>query len=741
MSRNKLFLRISAFLAGLALIFFPSSGEVKGQNELIPGEELLKNGDFSDELNFSLYTESGGNAVLGIENGELQVDVSRIGRVGHAIQPYYDGFRLVEGVGYLLEFDAHASIPRDLYVRIQLNGGDYHAYFEKQVSLSEEKQHFSFPFIMGEATDPAPRLCVNMGFVEAMSDAGLKPEDISPHIVWFDNFSLTVQDVSGAVTDEDAVKISPIRMNQAGYLPNAEKTAVLADLDAETFTIVRSPGGNTVFEGSLSAPEENPFSGEINRTADFSGMNMVGRYRMILPDGTASPEFTVSRKVYDSLLRETLRMFYLQRCGTELDPEHAGIFSHPVCHSAPAVILGTDRRIDVSGGWHDAGDYGRYVVSGAKAAADLLLSYEMNRSLVDQIGIPESGDGIDDRLQEARYELDWMLKMQAVNGGVYHKVTGYNFPGFIKPQEESGELVVSPISNTATGDFAGVLALGARIFAESGFPELAGSSPAYTEAAEKAWDYLSDHQDEPGFVNPAEIVTGEYPDDKAGDERFWAAAELFRMTGKEIYLSAAAELMASGDITAELGWVEMGGYGIYSLLTDPKLPEDHEARQTAESILMDTAEKILSAGRMNPYAVSRTDDFEWGSNMGIANDGIILMMADSVSENRDFRTAASRHLDYLLGENATGYCFVTGIGDVSPGHPHHRPSTAFGACMPGMLVGGPDSSLEDPYAANVLSGCSPAKCWADSDQSYSTNEVSIYWNAPLILLVSALIAR
>ena len=730
--------RIPALVLMLLVLNFLSLSAAPAADLPVTGTELLKNGDFSGEMKFQIYKESGGKAGLSIADGELQVDVDRIGRVSHAIQPYYDGFGLFEGAEYILSFDARSTFPRSLFVRVQVNGGDYHAYFETPVSLTEEMHHYSFSFIMKEKSDPAPRLCINMGYVDAMSAAGLAPDDIPPHQVYFDNFSLTVGDVSGLVAEADGDRINPIRVSQLGYLPDAPKTAVLADVDAETFRIEKYTDGSTVLEGTLSAPVENPYTGETNRTADFSALTKPGIYRIVASDGTASTFFMVGKQVYKKLLKESFRMFYLQRCGSELDAEHAGIYAHPVCHDDTALIYGTDLRIDAGGGWHDAGDYGRYVVSGAKAAADLLLSLEMDGSLFDDAGIPESGDGADDRLQEVKYELDWMLKMQADNGGVYHKVTGRNFPGFVKPQEETDELVISPVSLTATGDFAGVLALASRIFTESGSTELVSAAGQYAAAAEKAWTYLEEHRNDPGFTNPPDIVTGEYPDGKAADERFWAAAELARTTGKDIYRKTAAEILASGGVTAELGWVEMGGYGIYALLTDPDLPAGDETRVMAETLLRETAERIISVKESNPYGISRTDSFEWGSNMGIANDGVTLLMAASALGDESMKMYAARQLDYLLGENATGYCFVSGFGIRSPEHPHHRPSTAFGAPMPGMLAGGPDNALEDPYAENVLAGCSPAKCYADSDQSYSTNETAIYWNSPLILLITGL---
>jgi endoglucanase len=158
--------------------------------------------------------------------------------------------------------------------------------------------------------------------------------------------------------------------------------------------------------------------------------------------------------VYGELLRSAARMLYLQRCGVETGAALAGPYAHPACHTALATIYPDGGKIDVAGGWHDAGDYGRYVVTGAKAAADLMLAHELRGSALDDVGIPESGDGLDDLLEEAKFELDWLLKMQAASGGVYHKVTCAGFPGFGQPERETAELIVCPVPNTATGDFA-----------------------------------------------------------------------------------------------------------------------------------------------------------------------------------------------------------------------------------------------------------------------------------------------
>ena len=139
------------------------------------GEELLRGGDFSRDLAWQLYTESGGAAKLSVADGEMAVDVSAVGSVAHAVQPYCDGFGLKQGVTYRLRYDVRASVPRDLYVRIQRNGGDYRAYFEELIHVTEKTQHREAVFTMKDATDPAPRLCVNMGYTDAMRAAASIP--------------------------------------------------------------------------------------------------------------------------------------------------------------------------------------------------------------------------------------------------------------------------------------------------------------------------------------------------------------------------------------------------------------------------------------------------------------------------------------------------------------------------------------------------------------------------------------
>ena len=420
-------------------------------------------------------------------------------------------------------------------------------------------------------------------------------------------------------------------------------------------------------------------------------------------------------------------MFYMQRCGMELSNDRAGDFAHAACHTGLATVYGTGTKLDVSGGWHDAGDYGRYVVPGAKAAADLMLAYQLN----PQAFANPLSSTIPVIVDEVRYELEWLLKMQdAASGGVYHKVTTKAFEGEVMPDEVTEELVLAPISTTATGTFAAVMAMASAVYQ----PYDAQFSKKCLEAAEKAWGYTLKNPSNT-FKNPEDILTGEYGDTTTNDERFWAAAELLKATGKKEYndyiVSAYKDLIPSG-----LGWASVGSYGTYAYLTAPPDKVDSALAARLKSDLVKEAKQLLELSGKDGYKISLGQSYPWGSNMSVANNAMLLLIANLIEPNAAYNQSAAEHLNYLFGVNCLSYSFVTGFGTKSPDHTHHRPSMAAGQTLPGMLVGGPNSNLEDPYARAVLEGLPPAQCYADNAQSYSTNEITIYWNSPLVFVLS-----
>jgi endoglucanase len=192
----------------------------------------------------------------------------------------------------------------------------------------------------------------------------------------------------------------------------------------------------------------------------------------------------------------------------------------------------------------------------------------------------------------------------------------------------------------------------------------------------------------------------------------------------------------SNNVKSGLGWATIGSYAMYDLVKNNAELDAEIMAQCKQSIL-DDADYILDKGGSAGYFMSLLTDYPWGSNMTVANNGMILLMAEKITGDSNYGSFAKKQLDYLLGANSVGYCFVTGYGTVSPENPHHRPSEVVGSAMAGMLVGGPDSALEDSYAKAVLYESSPAQCYVDNVQSYSCNEVTIYWNSPLIYLLTA----
>ena len=690
------------------------------------GDKVINiNFDDKDTDGFHTYT-NGGNEEMTNEDGELHINIKKTGSVDYANQIYYDGFRLYQGCVYEYSFDVRCDIERTIEWRLQINGGDYHAYTSDVITIGPEAQHITAQFTMEEDSDPAPRLCFNMGKQEGMTG------DEAEHNIYFDNILLEAVDASGAQQVEATPDPMAINVNQVGYMTGDSKVATVIGKNAKSFEVIDVTSNKSVYSADL--PEEatyDPPSEMFCKQADFSSVKDAGTYKIKTDDGEESAEFKIGDDIYGDLYKDVVLMLYNQRCGVELDSSIAGEFAHPACHTGEAVVYGTDKKIDVTGGWHDAGDYGRYVVSGAKTVQDLFMTYEDNGYKADDIGIPESGNGVPDILDEARYELDWMLKMQDDNGGVYHKVTCGVFPETVMPEEETAQLIACPISNTATGDFVAVMAKASVLYKEYD----ADFAAKCLDASKKAYEYLSGNMDAYGFSNPEDIVTGEYPDTIFRDEAIWAAVELYAATGDDTYKKVADAIIEGDDIVNYgLGWADVGYYALYDYI------KYDGGSAKANELFFNEVDKTIEQIKDNGFGVwvSPTKTFAWGSNMNIANKGMLLLMANKLKPDADYVKYASYQRDYLLGRNAVGYCYVTGYGTRTPLHPHHRPSQVLDVAMPGMLVGGADSNLEDPYAKAVLLGKAPESRYADNAQSFSCNEITIYWNSPLIYLLSGL---
>lgn len=521
--------------------------------------------------------------------------------------------------------------------------------------------------------------------------------------------------------------------DQIGYKPKDLKRAVLRGRVPKTFEVKNMKNDKVVYTGQLAEAKKNVSADETDYIADFTAVTDPGSYCITAKGCAPSLPFEIGENVYDEVTHDLLRFFYLQRCGVETTEEYAGKFAHHSCHDTPAHIYGTEKTIDVRGGWHDAGDYGRYIVAAAVAVADLLLAYENHPVLFEQpLHIPESSPAIPDVLSEVRFELEWMLKMQnPENGEVYHKVTCAGFPDLpVMPEDETEELIVCPTSITATADFAASMAMATRFYMN--YDE--NFAKRCLRAAIKAYDAMQRMFLPGGFKNPKDIVTGEYGNLSDVDERYWAAAELYKTTGEERYHKDVISQLQKGFIHG-YGWTEVGSFGNVAYLSTRQFPIDEQLAGKLEQSMTDYANMIMERAKKDPYGFS-LPEYEWGSNMYVANNAYHLNDAYRITGKAEYLEAAKEQVHYLFGKNANAVCFVTGFGTVSPRYPHHRPSAAKHQAMRGMLVGGPDEGFHDACTQEKLKNVPPAKVYIDDLESYSTNEVTIYWNSAILLALS-----
>jgi len=709
------------------------------------GVNVVDNGNFDlSDFVWSLYEESGGDAspVIedldsnpSIENNVMAVNIANGGSVAHGVQVYYDGIRLHQYAKYILSFDAWCTMPgKKMEARLQYNGGDYHAYAVIQPQLTEEPQNFSIDFTMTDDTDMAPRLAFNLGPAEDGSEVDL---DCTNYTIYIDNVSVVCTDNSRV--DFEAADVSrDININQLGYAPNSTKTAVFCgEAIVESFDVL-DENGNVVYTGEITGPVKNYNALEYNWYGDFSALTEPGTYTIKADVFGESYPFEIGENIYENAFNDVVRMLYLQRCGCEIPESLGGDFAHAECHNTPARVYGTeDKFLEVSGGWHDAGDYGRYVVAGAKAVADILLAYDAAPDVFgDNSNIPESGNGVPDILDEARYEIEWMLKMQdPESGGVYHKVTCADFPGTVMPEHETAELILSPISRTATYDFIAIMCMANKYYAEFD----ADFAKTCLDAAMRAWEFAETSDYIPAFKNPSGIKTGEYPDGSYSDELFWAACELLDITGdKETYQPVIEDRMKLS-IATGLGWADVGAYGIRTYLALDESKSDAAIRAQLLESLTGSANQALSKAVADGYHTALGgSNYVWGSNMSVANNAMVMLMVNDVAPNEKYEFYAMEQINYIFGVNPVSYCYVTGYGTISPTGTHHRPSQALEITMPGMLVGGPNANLEDPFALSMLSTEAPARCYIDNTAAYSLNEITIYWNSPLIYIMARL---
>jgi endoglucanase len=573
---------------------------------------------------------------------------------------------------------------------------------------------------------------------------------------------------------DDAVEAGPIVFNQLGYLQDARKivtvrSSLLSSLPSSsssssasssipssssssslaTFTVRALRDGAVVLKDKLGAVREDAASGDRVQVCDISSVRAAGTYFIEIDGGAGarkSAPFEIGSDVYRRALWLTMRSYYGQRCGCSVDLGDG--YAHPPCHLDAAfhASSGKSGPFKNHGGWHDAGDYGRYVVNSGISTGTLLWAWEILNGAVRKLDlkIPESGGKMPDFLLEIKWNLDWMLSLQDADGGVWHKQTSENFCAFIMPQDDHMTSYVigtgaAPYKSTgATADLAAVAAIAARCYG----PYDDAYAKKCTDAAKQSYAWASKNPNV-RFENPAGVRTGGYGDDDCRDELLWAAAELWRTTGDDEYRKAfeagIGYLRAEGGLKITTpGWGDLSAMALWTYAMAERKGASSELVAQIHEASAHAAEGLVRNSRENGYGNTMAlADYVWGSNGVAGNQSLQLIVADRLQKNPEFRVAAMENLHYLLGRNCWDLSWVTGLGRNACMHPHHRPSGADGisAPWPGLLSGGPNGHPADPAAKGMTLG-PPMKMYRDVQAAYSMNEIAINWNAPLVFLLA-----
>lgn len=528
--------------------------------------------------------------------------------------------------------------------------------------------------------------------------------------------------------------------DQAGYLTDGVKTAVMA-FPADNFRIT-DENGEIFYENTVKHFGIDSCSGDDVYIADFTDFRRTGSYR-VCAGGKTSALFRIGSGVYGKVIDSVTKAFYYLRCGCDLDERYAGQYTHNACHTRRARIFGENGTVDVSGGWHDAGDYGKYVTAGACACAHLLYAYKLFPAAFEKrdLGIPESGSGIPDILSECRYELEWLLKMQTKGGSVYHKVTTADFAPFIMPEDDTADLWLYPVSSCATADFCGVCALASGIFRsiDKDFSE------KLKDAAVRAYEWLEKNRAPVVFRNPHGCYTGEYCEIDDSDNRYWAAAELFVLTGEEKYHKDFIRhynesFKESEYIKCTFDHTHVAGFGSLAYIFGDVTGKDEEMIRGLKNRFSGEAYWLADKSDRSGYGAAMSEeDYFWGSNMALMKHLFMFVMSYKFTGDERFLRTAYKQISVLLGVNPLGISYVTGIGEHRCNFPHLRPAAADGIyeCIPGMVVGGPNKDLNDEFARRIIPpGTPPMKCYVDDIMCYSLNEVAIYWNSMTVLALA-----
>lgn len=554
-------------------------------------------------------------------------------------------------------------------------------------------------------------------------------------------------------------RLNNIYINQKGYITSCNKIFITTE-NCRSFNIIKTDG-EIVFSGKLKLSSKlDKSTGEKLYKGDFSRLREKGTYIVKLDNGNESYSFEIGESVYNDVLYKTLKSFYFQRCGSPLLEEYAGEFHREICHNDPVPYhpsLGIDGSKDVTGGWHDAGDYGRYITPGAVALAPMLLAYEQypEKFGFSCIGLPESSNGKSDFFNEVKYELDWMFKMQETDvdspmlGALHYMI---NSPGYIwdVPENDKKNQCILGYCSIATADFAATMACASRIFKNID----ADFSKKALERALLAWDFLENRESslEAVFIRPEDIGTGGYAEDPKNNtfsemDKLWPSVELYLTTGNEKYHEICKSLFKDKKSSyGDMSWIKKTGFAEIKYILSKKEDMDKKLRTKLTKRFIGRCNSFVKISIKDGFSTLLEEkDYQWGSNSELFSRALQLIMAHEITGKSHYKEISLNQINYLLGMNINSISYVVGVGSRYPKNIHHASfdNDGIDQNFPGMIPGGPNRNVENSgplFDKALYKKCPPgtpgAKCYIDDVGSFSSNENCITYTAPILSVIA-----
>jgi endoglucanase len=726
---------------------------------------LLARADFADgkSLPWNTVFSAPADGRAFVENGELCLEVQNKGTNRYDVQLRHRDMTIRQGHAYHVRFDLRATTKMRAVAKVGEAGPPYHDWWLKAVNIGPERVTVDETFTMKGADDPTAEIAFHLGGPMATA---------APYTVCLNNVYLTDPTFTPPL-QAAAAPVPSVLVNQVGYFPGRAKIATVKSDSRTPLGWTLTAGASVVASGETTPVGQDTASGNAVHVLDFSRYDKPGQELVLHVGAVASHPFSVAPRLYNRLKYDALAFFYHQRSGIEIAMPYAGAptWTRPAGHVGDAQVpcapdAGCDDVLDVHGGWYDAGDHGKYVVNAGVSVWTLLNLYE--RSLHEggsvaafadgTLNIPEHANGVPDLLDEVRWELAWEMRMQVPEGKplagmVHHKVHDKAWTALgLAPHEDKMPRFVFAPSTAATLNLAANAAQCARLYG----PHDKAFAAQCLAAAERAWQAALAHPDL--FAKPGGTGGGPYDDDLVKDDFYWAAAELYLTTHKSTYrdfvlaspyaagLSPKARPQDEGSHLTPFTWADTAALGTLSLVTVPNPLGQAELAKLRRSVVV-AADAYLAAAAQQGYRVPFAPGpkgYPWGSNSFVLDNALCLAVAHDLSRDPKYLDGVVMAMDYLLGRNPLDQSYVTGYGARPLENPHHRfwshqINARYPSAPPGLVSGGPNSGLEDPYVqAAGLKGCAPETCFVDHIEAWSANEITINWNAPLVWVAAYL---